>query len=215
MDRRQFLLGGGALLSLPTLAQELALQPRAQGQNPTDHLRPYTEIGNYTDDRDRVFMFFSYACPYCEKYAPGIVEWGRTLPEPVQLVRVPLLTTERVSQSAASAFYVVREVAPQRIDEFDALAYAAASNAYTPEAFPDVLRKMKLPREAIQNALNKQVTKDRFARAILLSRRYKANVTPHFGIGGRYATNANFTNGDYSLLVQLLNGLVSQVITSA
>lgn len=214
--RRSILLGGSSMLALPMLAgaQDVKLQPRQTGQNSTEFLRPYSEIGNFADDRDRVFLFFSYGCTFCAQYASGIVAWGKTLPEPLQLVRVPVLTTEQVSQAAAMAYYVVREIAPNRLDELDALAYSAAGSAYTPEIFPEILRKMNLSPNAIKAAINKQVTKDRMVRAVLLSKRYKVAATPHFGVGGRFATNANFTNGDYTTLVQLLNGLVSQVVTS-
>jgi protein dithiol oxidoreductase (disulfide-forming) len=216
-NRRTLLLGASSLLALPLLAgaQDIKLQPRQQGQSSTDILRPYSDIGNFTDDRDRVFLFFSYGCSFCAQYASGIVQWGKSLPEPIQLVRIPVLTTEQVSQAAALAYYVVRDVAPNRLDELDALAYSAAGNTYTPEIFPEILRKMNLPASAVKATMNKQITKDRMVRSVLLSKRYKVTSTPHFGVGGRFATNANFTNGDYTTLVQLLNGLVSQVITAS
>lgn len=217
LNRRSFLLGASSMLALPALAtaQELKLLPGQQGRTSTEHLRPFTEIGNFTDDRDRLFMFFSYGCSFCSQYAPAIVQWSKTLPQPIQLVRVPIVTTEQVSQAAALAYYVVREIAPNRLDELDALAYPAAGKEWTADLFPNLLKRMNLPQAAVQAAIDKQITKDRMARAVLLAHRYKVSVTPHFGIGGRYATNANFTNGDYSTLVQLLNGLVSQVIASA
>jgi protein dithiol oxidoreductase (disulfide-forming) len=215
--RRSLLLGTSSLLALPLLAgaQDVTLQPRQSSPNSTDYLRPYSEIGNFVDDRDRVFLFFSYGCAFCAQYASGIVQWGKSLPEPFKLVRVPVLTTEQVSQAAAMAYYVVREVAPDRLDELDALAYAAAGQSYAPNIFPDILRKMNLPSNAVKAAINNPTTKERMVRAVLLSKRYKVAATPHFGVGGRFATNANFTNGDYATLVQLLNGLVSQVVTSS
>lgn len=224
MQRRSFLLSAAALPLVyvkGTLAQS-ALQvsglPGASTQQPSSakevipNFRPYMEVGDYPDDRQRVFMFFSYGCPYCAQHSPAIVEWGKTLPPQIQFVRVPVITTDRASMNAAAAFYVMREVAAARLNEFDALAYAAGAGGLTDSTFKNILLKMGLPKPQMLQAMNKDITRSRLMRATLLSGRYKVGATPHFGVGGRYATNANFTNGNYQLLIELLNGLVSQVL---
>lgn len=223
MQRRTFLLsaalplfyaGGVSAQSAPTipgLTGAPAQQP-ANAKEALANFKPYLEIGDYPDDRQRVFMFFSYGCPYCAQHGPAIIEWGKTLPAPIQFVRVPVITTDRASMNAAAAFYAVREVAAMRLSEFDSLAYAAGANGLAESTFKDILLKMGLPKELVMQAMAKGVTRSRLLRATLLSGRYKVGATPHFGVGGKYATNANFTNGNYQLLVELLNGLVSQVL---
>lgn len=221
MQRRSFLLSAAALplmYAQGASAQSSLQTPGVLIQQPPAaketiaNFKPYMEIGDYPDDRQRVFMFFSYSCPYCAQHSPAIVEWGKTLPPQIQFVRVPVITTDRASMNAAAAFYVMREVAPARLSEFDALAYAAGASGLNESAFKDILLKMGLPKAQMLQAMNKGITRSRLMRATLLSGRYKVGATPHFGVGGKYATNANFTNGNYQLLIELLNGLVSQVL---
>jgi thiol:disulfide interchange protein DsbA len=215
MQRRSFLLSAAALPLLcaeGAMAQSASSSPSSNVKEALAGFKPYMEIGDYADDRQRVFMFFSYACPFCAQHAPALIEWGKTLPSPMQFVRVPVITTERASMNAAAAFYVVREIAAARLSEFDAMAYAAGASGLNDSTFKDILLKLRLPKEQVVQAMSKTVTRNRLMRATLLSGRYKVGATPHFGVGGKYATNANFTNGNYQVLVELLNGLVSQVL---
>ena len=222
MQRRTFLKTVGAsLIVTPAIAlaggnslDQSGAAEQATGGNKRGELEPYIEVGPFADDKNRVFLFYAYTCPYCAQYAPAIVDWGKTLPREMQLVRVPVITVERLSQVAAAAYYVVREIAPERVNEFDSIAYdTATSGSLSPEIFTELLHKMGISPKLAQETLNKKITKDRMVRATLLSSRYRVTATPHFGIGGRFATNVNFTNGNYMLLMKLLNGLVSQAVT--
>ena len=73
---------------------------------------------------------------------------------------------------------------------------------------------MGFSRSQIAAAAADKQTQNRIARAMLLVRRYRVTATPFFAVGGRYTTHAGFTGGDYRVLVQLMNGLVSDVLQS-
>ena len=125
---------------------------------------------------------------------------------------VPLFGT-KTQNAAATAFYIVRDIAPNRINEYMRLAYGETTNRrVTPDIYVGILRSMGFSQAQINASLNSKNTQSRIARAIDLSRRYRVSVTPSFGVVGKYTTHAGFTNGDYSLLTQLLNGLVSDAM---
>lgn len=75
-----------------------------------------------------------------------------------------------------------------------------------------LLQRMGFTKQQIDSSLAADITQQRLARAILLMRRYRVTMTPTFGVAGRYSTHAGFTNGDYGMLKQLLDGLVSNEI---
>lgn len=220
MNRRRFLTAFAALsASLAARADNPFALPENSGALPEqsakpDIVKPYLAVGPYADDQSRVFMFMSYECPYCEQTWYGMGEWGRTLPEPFRFVYVPLYTGNKRLDAAATGFYIVRSLAPQRIAEYQRLAFEAAKTARSSADFAQVLHRMGFSRSQIAAAAADKQTQNRIARAMLLVRRYRVTATPFFTVGGRYTTHAGFTGGDYRVLVQLMNGLVSDVLQS-
>ena len=220
MNRRRFLTGMAALAAgVSARADNPFGLPEntggALGQSTQpDIVKPYLAVGPYADDQARVFMFMSYECPYCEQTWYGMGEWGRTLPEPFRFVYVPIYTGNRRLDAAATGFYIVRSLAPERITEYQRLAFEAAKTARSSADFAAVLHRMGFSHNQIAAAAADRRTQQRMARAMLLVRRYRVTATPFFAVGGRYTTHAGFTGGDYRMLVQLMNGLVSDVLQS-
>ncbi len=181
------------------------------------NIKPYLEIGDFAEDRNRVFLFFLYTCPFCAQYAESFEAWGRTIPKPVLFVPVPLMIDDPTDLSAAAAYYVARSLIPDRMAEFEARAYDLGQRRDpmpTAKDFPQILYGMGLRRDVVLSALHSPETRDRLLRAAALARRYRVSATPDFGVGGRYTTNANYTGGKYGTLVQLLNGLISRAMNS-
>ena len=141
-------------------------------------------------------------------------DWGKTLPNPFKFVHVPLSFGDKRLDLATNAFYVVRDLSPQKLESVIEIAFTKAGVIRSWQEWVEILQRLGLSKQAIHAALNKPATTKRIERGRLLAKRYRLNVTPHFGIGGKYATNAGYTNGDYQLLVKLLNALVSEIIQS-
>lgn len=206
-------LAGLLFPSMATAAPDLQTQQASKtAADLSGIIKPYQTVGNFKDEAKRIYMFVSFDCPYCASTWAGFAQWGRTLPEPYQLVFVPLFGT-KTQNAAATAFYIVRDMAPNRINEYMRLAYGETTNRrVTPDTYVGILRSMGFSQAQINASLNSKNIQNRIARAIDLSRRYRVSVTPSFGVVGKYTTHAGFTNGDYSLLTQLLNGLVSDAM---
>ena len=215
MNRRDFLLAASTVL-VSTRAFSAAESTGSANKSDGSMqglIKPYHAIGNFKSDTDRVYMFISFYCPYCANTWAGYAQWGRTLPAPMRFVFVPVVGSQK-HNAAATAFYVVRQLAPARLNEFIRSAYAlhrTKSNINT-EDYLRLLRQMGFSKQQIDAALTTEITQQRIARAILLMRRYRVSVTPTFGVAGRYSTHAGFANGDYAMLKQLLDGLVSNEI---
>jgi protein dithiol oxidoreductase (disulfide-forming) len=212
IDRRTMLLAAGAFASGAVFSKDAAVMPGQVPDSVAATAKPYIEVGNYKDDANRVFMFTQYTCPYCASVWEPMAQWGATLPETIKFIRVPMATGEKLSDLAALAYYVVRDLAPQRINEFETMAYQVGQSNPSASGYLSILKKMKFTPAQLKASIAKQVTKDRMVRSAVLERRYMVNVTPTFAVGGRWITNANFTNGDYQVLTQILNGLVSMAI---
>lgn len=186
-----------------------------QTNNLNGVIDPYLTIGNFTDDKYRVFMFISYDCPICKEVWKGMSDWGKTLPEPFKFVFVPLSKGEDTLALATQAFYVVRDIAPNKIEQFQQIAFEKAVQIKQWQEWVDILQRfIGIPATAIEASIRKSETNKRIERARKLAQRYRVTVTPYFGVGGRYATHAGYTNGNYQVLVQLLNALVSKMIAA-
>lgn len=216
INRRAFLTATAlSLLSItPAVsAPNLPIGNRQEQDNTLGGtIKPYIQIGDFTDDKHRVFMFISFNCPYCKEVWKGFYDWGRTLPNPYKFVIVPLSMGDSVLDMACRAFYAVKLLDENRLIEYTQQAFLLAEKNTTANDHIALLGKMGFSSTQIQAALKHPTTRKRMDRALLLARRYLLNATPHFGIAGKMATNAGYTNGDYPLLIQLLNALVSEQI---
>ncbi|MBR2252469.1 MAG: hypothetical protein IJ881_08785 [Neisseriaceae bacterium] len=217
INRRAFLTATAlSALSLPITALSAPNLPTGnhQGQDNTlgGTLKPYLNIGDYSDDKHRVFMFISFNCPYCKEVWKSFYDWGRTLPQPFKFVIVPLSMGDSVLDMACRCFYAVKLLDENRLNEYTQQAFQLAEKNGNANDHIALLGRMGFSGNQIQMALKHSTTKKRMDRALLLARRYRLSATPHFGIAGKLATNAGYTNGDYQLLVQLLNALVSEQI---
>ena len=221
-SRRAFLTHT-ALLPLLTVSAVKADPMDLLGQNNTPQqqnslggvIKPYLTVGNFADDKYRVFMFLSYDCPYCKETWKGMGDWGKTLPNPFKFVFVPLSKGERSLDLATRAFYVVRDVAPHKIETFQQIAFEKATQIRQWQEWVEVLQRfVQIPAQAIETSTRKPETAKRIDRARKLAGRYRVELTPSFGVGGKYATHVGYTNGNYQLLVQLLNALVSEIISA-
>ncbi|WP_312265578.1 thioredoxin domain-containing protein [Neisseria sp.] len=216
MNRRSFLLAGGTFFL--SAAAAVAAPEFRLGKEPDTNaidnkmINPYQTVGNYKDDHHRVFMFISFDCPYCAESWYGYGKWGRTLPDPFKFVYVPLFGSQRMN-TAAVTFYALRELAPHRLPEYMRQAFTlTASGHHDTTQYSAILRKMGFTDEQIGKAIKSSITEKRINRAIRLSKNYRVDKTPTFGVAGRYATHPGYTNGNYVMLKDLLNTLVTKAI---
>ena len=176
-------------------------------------IKPFIEIGRFEEDKDRLFMFMQYTCPFCASLHGPIVTWAQTLPSPMKLVTIPLGEDNDATRASIFAHYAVREIAPKQLEAYSQSAYQVGQSANpTAAGYLSILPKLGLKREAVVSAINSPRTRDRVMRGLRLASRYRVTVTPTFGVAGRWTTNPGFTSGKSQDLVALLNVLVTTAI---
>ena len=204
-------------LSMPVLAADdplAGLGKPQQSQSVDNFVKPYMVVGNYKQDQNRVFMFFSYTCPYCQQVWWGMEEWGKTIPSLYRCVSIPTIITIESSRVAAMAYFIAKELRPNRLHEFNRLAYAVGENSrdISGKGYVNALFKIGLSEAEIRQALNSPQIDAQIKRAMNLAKRYNVRQTPSFAVAGKYTTDVGYANGDYKTLVKLLNALVSKDI---
>lgn len=178
--------------------------------------KPAKLIGNFKEDKHRVYMFISFTCPFCAQTWRQFAEWALGLPAPYKFVYVPVFSGA-AQNIAGTAFYVVRELAPTRIPEFLREAFLLQNKLnITGQDYINILYKMGLNRELVSQTAKSQITQNRIARAMILFNRYQVrsiNRTPVFGVAGKYLTHTGFTsNGTYPEVTENLNWLLTDEI---
>lgn len=164
-------------------------------------------------DRSKVYQFISFTCSFCMQTDGMFMEWGSDLPGSLSFEQVPLISTERDIQ-AALAYYAVREIRPEVLNSFKHDLYRAA--AFNPglnnwnELAVALAERNGIPQKLFKRAVSTKTVKDLTMRAVQLHATYKVDMTPTLAIAGKYVIHAGITNGDYGMLVQLANGLVSR-----
>lgn len=213
MNRREILkLFAGALIIAPMLvsANELSLFNGNSNKNTINSDdTPYLMVGPYADDKYRIFMFISYLCDFCKQTYSGMIHWATTLPQPFIFVTVPLFLNDVRQKATATGFYIVKNLLPQKIYEYNQLVFEKIQSITSMQDVLTILKNLGLNQMDIKQSLNDPKTINRIKRAMTLAQRYQVTTTPFFGVAGSYTTDAGFTNGNYELLVQLLNGMIS------
>lgn len=209
MERRNVLAALTGALLTPGLAFAQQLEQVIPGKatgGKDPNVQPYLTMGPFPDDVKKVYFFFLYSCPYCMEHWRGIYAWGQTLPPSIKMIPMPVVLADPTSIAAAASYYAVKSSSPERLIAFSEAAYARSRGGIvTPDTYQQILREMKIVPPKNKDQIFAQIQ-----RIAMLMTRYKVDVTPHFSVCGKYATNSNFTNGDYKMLGQLLNALVSQ-----
>ena len=110
----------------------------------------------------------------------------------------------------------MRRAAPTKLREFERVVYAALHDARAPEE--DEKTYLSAARAAgIDSAtlrpwwVHNDVQRDVFYAKVRYER-YAIDRTPSLAVGGRYVLYADLVNGDYAMLINLANGVISQML---
>lgn len=190
--------------------------------------KPYTLITPpVTEDREQVRGFFSYACPHCRQYHNGLSQWGRSLPPPLSYIPTPIVTDPGDDNQILAVYgrLICAAVAPEKVSAYDVLAFeligqgtdgAGYSVTLTPQRILRELSQLGIPTPAIQayvgNARNMKSLEQAIASSVEVIKRYGIMVTPAVAIMGKLLVTPDNANGNPQQFVQLLNGLISQVM---
>lgn len=197
----------------------LAASPVAMGQAVFEdgEFKPFEELhlGKDADARilqNRVLYFAHFTCPYCRQAHEYLHTWGDQLPQPYAFEVVPAVGLKEHMPMAA-AFYVVLQVAPQRLRRFEHELFAELQDRggaiNDPDAYLAAAKRVGVDEETFRRVLNQRETEKFVERAFALTQRYKVNEVPTVVVANRFKTAPGRVYNDQQAFISVLNGLMS------
>lgn len=164
-----------------------------------------------------VVEIFEYGCPYCRALNGQLRTWGRSLPKEYGFTQMPaLLSKEFIPMSLAT--FAVERYEPQDLGAFERNAFTLVQGYH---------RSINNPRVYIAAAVHAGIAPKAFLAQLqttstlqlthidyLLMRASLIHQTPTLVICGRYAINPSQVRGNYSVFLELANGLLSRCMRS-
>lgn len=157
MKRRDFTQAFAAVTTLPLLGLGTAAHAQVGEGKDFTRVGPTQPAG--AGGKVDVIEFFSYACPHCNAFEPGLEAWVKTLPPYVTLQRVPVsflanvenfqrgyYTLEAmglVDTLQAKVFHAIH-VDHQRFDKPEEFAALVKANGGDPAKFLDIYKSFSI-----------------------------------------------------------------------
>lgn len=185
------------------------------GPGPFAEDAPFSMGFSINEHEHLVIEFFSFFCSHCRDTDPQLVHWGKTLPEPMRFLSVPVMNASSVSSiQLARAYYTVSYLDPAKLPAFKERLYALAQgggrNLDKDETYFELAATFEI--RAFHEYWNSQALKTALLEASHMSQAYRVSNVPALAIGGRSLITPGSANGDYRMFIQLANGLVSQIL---
>lgn len=222
---KKLTLGFVAAWSAPVLsvvpnASEMMRPPANSG----DSLKPYDIITPPVQgDARLVREFFSYSCPHCRTYHNGLVQWGGTLPSPLQYVSMPIITDPDDDNQILAVYgrLICSELDPACLPDYDLSLFNRLQDGSGINANLDVseilalLVRCGISAESIRSFLQggeMERLQEQLMTHAQVIKTYSIKSTPSVGISGRFVVNPDQAQGNVQQFLVLLNGIVSRVI---
>lgn len=215
----KFLMVG--LISTSAMAQDsLLTSGRVQAVDPKTQQKVDVQIfgrTNVANEYNIVRYFFTYTCPYGEKYDEEMAIWGASLPNKFKYVRVPVITHEPNSVVGAYAYYAAWQTNKVRINEFQKHAYELIkqenkdpSDQWT---YYQAAKRAGLNTEIFKRNWTTTQTERLVKNAIILGSKYKVEYTPTLTVGGIYTLNPEPIAESKTSFIDFANAITSKYIS--
>lgn len=172
---------------------------------------------NIPSDRRAIRYFFSYTCPFSRKYDTIMYKWGATLPKQFVYVRVPMITDASESYFAASSYYAVALVAPDKLQSYQEEVYAQIQDRRKSglefDTYAEAAYRAGVDVKKFAEVVFTPKTHNLIANATMLAAKYQVNATPTIGVGGAYSFTSELIDPQTGNLVELSNAMVSKFIS--
>lgn len=182
------LLAAASLLSLPAHAADY----RA-GQH-------YVELGSPVPvsqpGKIEVVELFWYGCPHCYQFEPVLNAWAKTLPEDVNLVRVPALFGG-VWNTHGQLFIALEamKVDPQVHEAIFAALHREGRKLATPKEMAEFLAGQGVDPDAFLKTFNSFGVKSQMEKAKKLAMAYQVTGVPVLVVNGKYRLDLGSAGG--------------------
>jgi thiol:disulfide interchange protein DsbA len=211
MKRRTFVLTAATAAMPASLLT--ALPASAQAGKTYNEIKPPVPV-DLPAGQIEVIEFFSYICPFCDKFEPAFEAWIKTVPKDVTVRRVHVgWNMDGKMGAPLQRIYYSLEVLGQ-VAALQTRVYAALQDQRINLDQPDVLFNW-IARQGVDAAKFKQAynsfgVANQIQRANRTQEAYQIVGTPGMGVGGRFSTDIGMARGPDAML-KLVNDLIGQV----
>jgi len=202
------------------LGQAGANGPQGAGgqQGQPEMPMPFHEVPKpVIEDAYSVLEFFSFGCSFCMQYNAQFAAWGKSLPKEFRFEKVPVIST-REDMAMAMGYYAALEAAPGQTEPFMESLFRQRNtmgSVYDARAVGSWLAQActeaNIPRDRYKSVLGQDRILKKATKAAQRIPRYNIEVTPTVAIGGRFLVTPDHVQGNYGMLFELSNGLVSKI----
>lgn len=209
------------LISTSAIAQDALLTTgRVSATDPKTNQKVDVQIFsriNVANEYNIVRFFFTYTCPYGERYDDEMAVWGASLPKKFKYVRVPVITHEPNSIVGAYAYYAAWQTNKLRINEFQRHTFNLIkqqnkdpSDQWT---YYEAAKRAGLNTEIFKKNWTTTQTERLVKNAIILGSKYKVDYTPTLSVGGIYTLNPEPIAESKTSFIDFANAITSKYIS--
>ncbi len=164
-------------------------------------ITPPVATGN--PDKVEVVEMFWYGCPHCYSFEPKLEKWKKSLPDNVELIRVPAIFPGRPAWELHARAYYTAELLGV-LDKihapfFDAI-HRKRQNLNSKAALAEFFEKYGVNKNDFNQTMDSFGVQMKVTRAADLTRRYGIGGVPTLVVNGRYQTHGSLTNGQAGML---------------
>lgn len=159
-------------------------------------------------DTIEVVDFFAYTCAHCQRLAPMLQDWAKTLPPDVTIKRVPV-AWEPATQFLSQIYYTFEAL--DRLDDLHpAFWQDILDGQITNQAdLQNWLEKHKVDLTQWNNAYNSFAVTMHTQQALQTWQNYRLDATPYVAVAGKYLTAPHMA-GSRQKTIEVLNWLIEQ-----
>lgn len=187
----------------------------ASAQTAPAQPQPYRLVDIGQGYRKTVVEAMEFGCPYCRALNDGLMSWSATLPAGWHFIQMPTVTDVSYIPMAQS-FFSAALVAPRDTLNFEDAAFALIQDDHQPlnslMTYAHAASSAGIQAGAYVHALTSSPVKKEVFEDVRVMQRARIEATPTLILCGKYAITPSDTNGNYSMFIQLANGLISQCI---
>lgn len=179
--------------------------------------RPYDEVSVPPSAlsgsvETRVLYFAHFTCPYCRQAHGYLRDWGGQLPPPYEFELIPAIGLQEHIPMAI-AYYVVLQLAPERLSVFESALYQELQDRgrheLQPQTFREAAARVGINHDDFDRATGSLATEKFVERAFALTAMYGVTEVPTIVVANQFKTGPGRVYNDQKSFVSLLNGLIS------
>ena len=161
-----------------------------------------------SSEKIEVIDFFAYTCGHCLRLAPLIDEWQKTLPDDVELVRVPV-AWDQTTEFLSRIYYTLASL--NRLDDLHMVFWQdLMQGQITSSAELDGwVKSHGIPADSWQKAYNSFSVTTQTQQATKLWQAYNLDATPYIGVAGKYLTAPHMV-GSRQKVLPVVNWLIEK-----